>query len=228
MKYEDEKFIIYYNDIDSKYLPKLLSVIKHRMSSITNFFKVEFKDKVIIKLYNNISEYRENLELSFARAAEIESSKQHCYIKPRKYQEWMYANTEDGNINMQSLDLVRKIEGYEMYTEEEFCYDACHEFTHLCQQQLSSSSPGWFWEILACILGNPECQHISEEEFTITDLNERFDEIDGYGAVYTIGLYLFANYNPEFILSLVNDNEKLFIVMEKVINEIHNKRNIIK
>ena len=40
----------------------------------------------------------------------------------RQYESWMIANTEDGNINMLSLYLVKQIEGFELYTEEEFCY----------------------------------------------------------------------------------------------------------
>lgn len=71
----------------------------------------------------------------------------------------MIANTEDGNINMQSLDLVRQINGYSKYTEEEFCYNAVHEFVHICQQLVGSNSPSWFWEVIATVLGNPECQH---------------------------------------------------------------------
>lgn len=222
MKYEDDKFIIYCNETDKRYLNKLISIITLRMPTIINFFKINFTGKIVIKLYENLQDYKTNLEDSFKKEAEIESVKQHCHIEPREYQEWMIANTEDGNINMQSLDLVKQIKGYETYTEEEFCYNACHEFTHLCQQQLSSESPGWFWEVLATVLGNPECQHITNEPFTLKDLNENFDKIDGYGAVYKIGIYLFSNYESSFILSLVHDNDKLYSVIEDVINKIHN------
>lgn len=222
MKYEDDKFIIYYNETDKRYLSKLISIITLRMPTILNFFKIDFTGKIVIKLYDNIQEYITNLENSFKKEAEIKN------IKPREYQEWMIANTEDGNINMQSLDLVKQIEGYETYTEEEFCYNACHEFTHLCQKQLPSESPDWFWEVLATVLGNPECQHTTNEPFTLKDLNENFDKIDGYGAAYKIGTYLFSNYDPSFILSLVHDNDKLYSIIEEVINKIHNPDNLSK
>ena len=221
MKYEDDKFIIYYNEQDKKYLSKLISIITLRMPSIINFFKINFTGKVIIKIYDSVQDYKANLESSFQKEAIIKSLSQHCQIEPREYQEWMIANTEDGNINMQSLDLVKNIPGYETYTEEQFCYNACHEFTHLCQQQLSSKSPGWFWEVLATVLGNPECQHTTDKPFTLNELNEKFDDIDGYGAVYKIGTYLFTNYDPSFILSLVYDNDKLYKTIENIINKLN-------
>ena len=133
----------------------------------------------------------------------------------------MIANTEDGCINMLSLNVVNSIPGFEDYSEEQLCLNACHEFVHLCQQKLKSLSPGWFWEVLACRLGNPECQRETEEEFTLEDLEERFDEIDGYGAAFKIANYLFVNYDKEYILSLVKDEGKLYKVMEEYFN--HNE-----
>ena len=69
-------------------------------------------------------------------------------------------------------------------------------------------------------MGNPECQHESNESFTLGDLNESFDNIDGYGIAYTLGKYLFKNYDNDFLLELVHDNSKL----EGVINELINQK----
>lgn len=168
--------------------------------------------KVTIKLYDNLGEYKDNITTSFKTAFVNGESDQE-----REFQYWMIANTEDGNINMQSLDLVRKLDDYVDYTEEEFCYNAAHEFTHICQQAIGSNSPGWFWEVLATNLGNPECQHKTTESFTLKDLNENFDRIDGYGIVYKIGQYLFENYDDDFILQLAHDNSKLESVMSDII-----------
>lgn len=228
MKYEDNMFIIYYNNRDKKYIDKLIDIIKKRMPQILSFFHINYDDKIIIKLYDNIVEYRDNLETSFRNEAEKESVKQKKQIKPREYQNWMIANTEDGNINMQSLDLVLLQDEYKDYTEEEFLLNACHEFTHLCQQKVGSNNPGWFWEVLATVLGNPECQHESERPFTITDLDENFDKIDGYGVVFKIGKYLFANYEPDFILSLVFNNDKMYEIVNDIIIKINSKKDIRK
>ena len=221
LKFENEKFIIYYNDCDKLYIDKMVNIITQRMPEILSFFKIKYNKKIIIKLYDNVEEYKRNIENSFKVEAEIESEKQGKIVEPRKYQDWMIANTEDGNINMQSLDLIRLNNDFSDYTEKEFLFNACHEFTHLCQQQVGSNNPGWFWEVIATALGNPECQHETNNSFTIQDLDERFDEIDGYGAVYKIGKYLFENYDYGFILSLVYDNDKMYETIIDIISKIN-------
>ena len=160
---------------------------------------------------------------SFEREALEEKNKNKKEIKPREYQSWMIANTEDGNINMQSLDLVMTQKDYSLYTEEEFCYNACHEFTHLCQQQIGSENPGWFWEVIATTLGNPECQHEIKENFSLEDINN-FDQIDGYSAVYKIGKYLFSNYPHDLILEMIKNNEKLNDIIPTIIDSVNKNK----
>lgn len=211
LKYETDNFMIYYNDCDKKYLDKLITVFESRRQKILDFFKLE-DFKPTIKLYANISEYKDNIIESFKRN-----------YGDREYQDWMIANTEDGNINMLSLDLVKKIEGFNNYSEEEFCYNTAHEFTHVCQERVGSNNPGWFWETLATNLGNPECQHDVKEPFTLEQLETSFDSIDGYGAVYSIGKELFNLYDNEFIYELVTDknNQKLNTVVGNIISDIN-------
>lgn len=217
MMYENDNFIIYYNECDKKYLEKLSDILNQRISNILNFFKIDLSKKIIIKLYDNLEEYKSNITTSFKNAFVNGECNQE-----REFQYWMIANTEDGNINMQSLDLVKQLDNYADYTEEEFCYIAAHEFTHICQQIIGSNSPGWFWEVLATNLGNPECQHETTESFTLEDLNKNFDRIDGYGIAYKIGQYLFKNYDADFILQLANDNSKLESVMSDIIGDLNN------
>ena len=219
MIYENENFIIYYNESDKTYIEKLITILNQRIPSILSFFKLKPNEKVVIKLYDNLEEYKANIITSFNKAFEEGLCNQQ-----RQFQDWMIANTEDGNINMQSLDLVRRLEDYRNYSEEEFCYNAAHEFTHICQDRTGSNSPGWFWEVLATNLGNPECQHESNEPFTLEDLNENFDNIDGYGIAYKIGKHLFENYDNDFILELAHNNSKLENVINKIIDEFNNQR----
>jgi hypothetical protein len=187
------------------------------MPRIIEFFKINFNGKITIKLYDDLEKYKSNLISSFERKAQAN------HKEPRKYQNWMIANTEDGNINMQSLDLIMQQEDYKNYTEEEFCYNACHEFTHLCQQQIKSENPGWFWEALATTLGNPECQHEIKGKFTLDDLNN-FDKIDGYGAVYKLGKYMFENYDSDFILGMVKNNDKLLESIPQIIHSLNEEK----
>lgn len=220
MLYEDELFLIYYNECDKRYIQKLISIMEERIPYIVDFFQIKYNGKIIIKLYNNLEEYKNNLQSSFQKDAEESGS-----TEVRQYQNWMIANTGDGKVNMQSFDLVKTQDDYKNYTEEEFCYNACHEFTHLCQRQIGSENPGWFWEVIATTIGNPECQYETNQGFTLDDLNTSFDKFDGYGAAYKIGKYLFANYDNEYILSLVKDNDKLTKEIPAIIEKVNNKNN---
>ena len=217
MIYENDYFIIYYNECDKRYIERLINILNERIPNILSFFKINLQNKVIIKLYDNLDEYKNNITSSFKKAF----LNGECN-KEREFQYWMIANTEDGNINMQSLDLVKQLDDFNNYTEEDFCYNVAHEFTHICQQSIGSNSPGWFWEVLATNLGNPECQHATNSTFTLQDLNENFDNIDGYGIAYTIGKYLFEYYDNDFILELVTNNNKLETVMNDVIIKLNN------
>lgn len=216
MRYEDEKFIIYYNECDKKYIDLLVKLLNERIPSICNFFGIIYDKKIVIKLYDNLEKYIINIEDSFKKEAQEDKT------EPRTYQTWMIANTEDGNINMQSLDLVKKQDDYKNYTDEIFCYNACHEFTHLCQQYLNSKNPGWFWELIATNIGNPEVQHECNDSFTLKDLNERFDDIDGYSIVYKFGKYIFDNFDRDTILSWIKDNGKFMKEIEGIIESYNN------
>ena len=218
MKYEDKIFIIYYNECDTRYINKLISILKERIPFILDFFEINYDKKIVIKLYDNLEEYKENLISSFEKESEITGN------PIREYKDWMIANTEDGNINMQSLDLVKKQQDFKNYTEEEFCYNSCHEFAHLCQQQLNSINPGWFWELIATNIGNPECQVESNEEFTLEDLNDKFDEINGYNIVYTLGKYILKNYDKNQIISWIKNNEIFEQEIEQVIDNYKIKK----
>ena len=209
MIYEDDKILVFFNECDKKYIERLIDIVKFKFDEIVDFFKIKYEDKIVIRLYDKQDKYRTVLEEEFKRQGSV-----------RTYHDWMIANTEDGCINMLSLSVVNKIPGFEEYSEEELCLNACHEFVHLCQQKIKSLSPGWFWEVLACRLGNPECQCETTDEFTLEDLKERFDDIDGYGAAFKIGNYLFANYDKDTILALAKDEGKLYKVMDQYFNSM--------
>lgn len=213
MRYEDEKFIIYYNECDKRYIELLVKTINERSPFICDFFGIVYDGKIVIKLYNNLEEYKMNLEDSFRRQ-NLE----------RKYENWMIANTEDGNINMQSFDLVKQQDDFKYYTDQIFCYNACHEFTHLCQRYLNSENPGWFWEVIATNIGNPEVQHECNDSFTLKDLNEKFDKIDGYGVAYSFGKFIFENYDRNTILSWIKDNEKFKKEIESAIDKYNSSQ----
>lgn len=54
MIYENDNFIIYYNECDKTYIEKLITILNQRIPSILSFFKLKPNEKVVIKLYNNL------------------------------------------------------------------------------------------------------------------------------------------------------------------------------
>lgn len=83
-----------------------------------------------------------------------------------------------------------------------------------------SVNDGWFWEVLATNLGNPECQSEVKINCSFRDVKYCFDKIDGYSVCYTIGKYLFSNYSDYFILELVLDNDKLLRFENRLFDEV--------
>ena len=56
-----------YNKEDIGYLDKLISILSSRIPKIREFFKIDFNDDIVIKLYSDLNEYRNNLVSSFEK-----------------------------------------------------------------------------------------------------------------------------------------------------------------
>ncbi|MGM9876202.1 MAG: hypothetical protein ACI310_03115 [Bacilli bacterium] len=101
MIFENEIFKIYYNECDERCLNKLIDILTIRIPIIIQFFKLNFDGKITIKLYNDIEQYKSKLISSF------EKETQKNNIEPRKYQNWMIANTEEGFGKEQQKKLAK-------------------------------------------------------------------------------------------------------------------------
>ena len=71
-----------------------------------------------------------------------------------------------------------------------------------------------------------ELNGVLKYNFTLNDM-DNFDSIDGYGACYTFGKYLFSNYDSDFILSMIKDNSVFNDNIGTIISEV-NRGNIKK
>lgn len=210
MKKELDKFVIHYQVEDKSYIDKLIGVLESKILEIMTFFKLsDIDEKIIIKIYDDKDKYKRDL---------INAWKGQGVV--REFCDNFIANTEDGCINMLSFDLIRSIDDFKNYSIDEFCYNVRHEFVHICQQIVGSKNAGWFWEVIATNLGNPECQRKVRINCSLNDIKYHFDEIDGYGVVYTIGKYLFSNYSKDFILDLVLNNDKLLNFESRLFDEV--------
>jgi len=199
--YETEKYVIEYSEKDKEYIEEILVTLDNKSKEIMNFFKLEkLSSKVKIVIWDSIEGYKNNI---LPYLEEIDS----------EYKEWMIADTMDGNINMLPIRLVNNTD----YNITGFSDTIRHEFVHICHRQARKErnvkfchSDTWFWEVLATNLGNIYPEEIMPIETTIDKLEKDFDNVDGnYDIAYTIGQYLFENYEKDYIYELAIDNDKL-------------------
>ena len=125
----------------------------------------------------------------------------------------MCADTNDGNINLLSLEAAHKTNEHKDMTISELESTILHEFVHICQQdseiESSDKEVVWFWEALATNLGNPE----SFDRVMIEATNEEIDDFNNlnnnYPIAYTIGNYMLENISHEEILDYIRYSKKL-------------------
>ncbi len=65
--------VVYYNSADVKYLDKLINILSLRIPKISEFFKIDFNNDIVVKLYSDLNAYRNNLVSSFEKNAQRES-----------------------------------------------------------------------------------------------------------------------------------------------------------
>ena len=142
MVLEKNNFIITYDENNS-YIPEVVDYLESKINTIMNYFELDsFNFKKQIVIYNNLETYKKHIEQFF------------------KYYDYMCADTNDGNINLLSLEEAHKTKEHKDMTLDELKSTILHEFVHICQQEKElehlDSDIVWFWEALATNLGNPE------------------------------------------------------------------------
>ena len=64
------------------------------------------------------------------------------------YQDWMVADTIDGDINILNLECYRATVAHKNMDIEAYKKVVVHEFVHSCQQQINNKAygVGWYWD----------------------------------------------------------------------------------
>lgn len=188
------------------YFKSISSYLDDRAISIMDFFGIKGASKTKIVFWDDLEAYEKHLSLYGVT-----------------YRDDICADTFDNNINVLSLNMVRKTDTYNDMTLDEYKQNIVHEFVHICQNSLEEENVNdrnaWFCEALATNLGNPE-QFGKLIYIMITrDELENFNSIEDnrYEIAYTIGRYLLENYSDEEILEFVRHPSKLDSIIVGII-----------
>lgn len=213
MKWENESFLIYYNEED-KNVVYLIDSLNEGSKQIMNFFNLKsFSNKIVIKIYYLLDDYITHVNLYLSGDNRI-------------YQDWMKADTFDGNINMLSLDLCQKSQVHKNFTLEDFKKSILHELTHICHHKLTdgNNQPCYTWlaEGLATNLSGQK--YNSKINCTYEELITNFyNAKNSYGVAYQIVKYGLENYGKDFILKLINNYNELNIIAPLLFEEAKSK-----
>lgn len=201
-----ENFIVEYDET-LNYIPEVVNYLEIKMNDIMNFFELKkLSHQVKIIIYNNLESYKKHIE------------------KFTTYRDYMCADTNDGNINLLSLEEAHKTKNHARMTLNELKSTILHEFVHICQQETEvehiNQEVVWFWEALATNLGNPELFHKIEVIATDEELSKFSSLSRNYLTAFTIGNYILENYSHEQVLEYIRFPRKLTIDSSKILKEV--------
>lgn len=194
MTIEKDNFIIEC-DSNISYIHELVNFLELRMNEIMLKLRLsKLKDKKRIIIFNDRDNYKKHIEQYF------------------EFKDYMCADTNDGNINMLSLEEAHKCEEHKNMTLKDMEQNICHEFVHVCQQELEIESIGydivWFWEALATNIGNPE-QFETIEIDDISKINDFNNMNNNYSIAFTIGKYMLENIDMSKIIEYIKYPQRL-------------------
>lgn len=177
------------------------------LDKVMLFFKLKIlSKKKILKIWNDIENYKEYLV---------------SYID--RYQDWMVADTYNGNLNLLSFYLYHSanpmVNDYVSYKKL-----IVHEFVHICQQEINpeATGVGWFWEALATCLANQK-YNLIQILCTQDELMYHFQELkNGYSISYTLGKYLLEKLSVTKILEYVRFPQLLISDTSSIIESTNN------
>lgn len=205
MVLEKSNFIIEYDE-RLKYIPDIVNYLESKMNDIMIFFELcSFDSKTKIVIYNELESYKKHIEQFF------------------EYHDYMCADTNDGNINLLSLEAAHQTKEHSAMTLDELKKVVLHEFVHICQQEKEiehiDDDTVWFWEGLATNIGNPDNYEVINILAANEDINNFNCSANNYPIAYTIGNYMLKNYSQEQILEYIKFPSKLLNDSEQILND---------
>lgn len=204
MVLEKNNFIIEYDE-RVKYIPDMINYLESKMDDIMYFFELySFNSKIKIVIYNELELYKKHIEQFF------------------EYYDYMCADTNDGNINLLSLEAAHQTKTHSTMTLDELKKVVLHEFVHICQQEKEiehiDDDVAWFWEGLATNIGNPDNYEVINISATNEDINNFNCSANNYPISFTVVKYMVEKYSHEQILEYIKFPSKLLDDSEQILN----------
>ncbi|MCH5269749.1 MAG: hypothetical protein J1E83_03285 [Lachnospiraceae bacterium] len=204
--FHSEYFNIHYEPENKELVELLSGVLLAEINRIMKFFKLtELKSPKEIFLYAKTEEYAKHISR---------------YVT--QYQDWMVADTYDGNIHILSLDGCRSTNAHKKMEQDAYAKIIIHEFVHACQQEINPNAYGcqWFWEALATNLSGQvyaDIPVLCDKE----QLMFYYESLpDQYPISYHIGKYMLEKYSHEKLLEYVYEPEKLREDVEEILRAV--------
>ncbi len=215
MVIERKNYMVEYDE-DNSYIEEVCEYLDKRIDEILKFFELKsLKNKRKIIIWNDLELYKKHIEQYY------------------KYYDYMCADTNDGNINILSLEASHKTNEHSTMKLDELKRNIIHEFVHICQQDSEiehiDNDVVWFWEALATNLGNYEDFCRIDIDASNEEINDFNSLVNNYFVAFTIGNYMLENYSHSQILEYIRYPRILLKDSYKILNEVRdwNKKNVV-
>lgn len=204
--YEGKNFIVEYDEMNQNKVLKLVTILEEEMQRILDFFELQaLSTKKRIKLFDALADYQSYLAKNGIQ-----------------YQDWMIADTMDGEMNLLTLEECRKTREHKYMTMKEYQNVVIHEFVHSCQQEVNPNVNGcqWFWEALALNLAGPFMNSVKVDCTKEQLMKDYLHLPNAYPISFTIGRYMLEFYEHEKILNYVKNPDELILDLELILQEV--------
>ncbi len=210
MYYKYKQLELEYNKDDLEYIEDFKKEIEKYYDSILYFFNLDKLDRNIkIKFWNNVTEFRNY----FDNLMKKDNIKTKPWVVGRTT-----SNEKESRIDLLSYKESIKCQGHEKETIHDLLKVGIHELVHFVQFDYNHHTDvmTWLSEALATNLSD---QYENKEVYFNTTLEDIINGKSKYGNYYLMGKYLLENYDKEYILKLVKDNELLKQETPKIFKE---------
>ena len=197
--YKKTKYIkIYYNKEDNSYIDELIEYISNEEINILHFFNMDtINNKVIVNIYNNINNFRENCK----------NIKNNNDI-PLWLSGLSYYKDNIYYIDTLSLKEYKITKSHKNATISDLKKLIVHEFTHSIEYIYSNNENTYKWLNEGCATYLSK-QYKEKDLILSVSYEDLLNSNIDYRNYFTMFYYLVNNYNKEYILNLFKDEELL-------------------